>query len=624
MRVALVIAPPQDPAAEPPSPVVHLRERLALSGFNVVNLATSPSLPSQVADAASIADEDDSVLLYIAARTRLDDDGTVRIAARGARGEGDETIPLSPIGEVLRAQRPREVFYFVEVEHDGMADDVMRAAEHVDAIATALGVREAQHGLLVGAHALVEGAPDWPLTRFYLELLDDTALRDEHGDLPASRVYDKVREDADLAVRVPSYALLKGATDFALHAAPILTPTPSKRPPTSSMLPPPSELHRSLRPIALPALDPILAAATEARAKQQWERALDEYKKALMIVPAEDATAKASIYAYLGEVKRAQGKPREAELNFEKALREVPGHRRSLEALVAIATEGKEWGRVVEHRRAFARATADPFRRSTEYLKIAGLCENELGDKEGAAKALEEAREALPRDVGLLQKLRKLYEELGMWPKVADVLGAMSDVESAAPHARAALRFQQADVTLARLRDEPRGLALLEKALEDDPMHEKALFALIAVRTRREEHKELERALVALTERLARAHELNEAADVCKRLAVLRRDKLRDGPGAIDAYQGALKCRPFDADARAMLAELLIAKGDVDEAARELEEASRYLPTRPATYKRLFELHTRAGRADRSWLAAIALTELGAAEMDHELAVDQF
>src|SRR5262249_5490217 len=157
--------------------------------------------------------------------------------------------------------------------------------------------------------------------------------------------------------------------------------------------------------------------------------------------------------------------------------------------------------------------------------------------------------------------------ESGAWAKVADVLGAMSDIDGAAAHARAELRFQQADITLARLRNDVRGLALLEKALEEDPTHERALFALAAVRGRREEHVELERALVALTERLARHHELDHAADVCKRLAVLRRDKLHDGPGALDAYRGALRCNPADADARAMLAELLVTRGDLDLAA---------------------------------------------------------
>jgi hypothetical protein len=45
---------------------------------------------------------------------------------------------------------------------------------------------------------------------------------------------------------------------------------------------------------------------------------------------------------------------------------------------------------------------------------------------------------------------------------------------------------------------------------------------------------------------------------------------------------------------------------------------------RTSTYARLFALHQRAGRTDRAWLAGVALEELGAADMDQQLVVDQY
>ena len=118
--------------------------------------------------------------------------------------------------------------------------------------------------------------------------------------------------------------------------------------------------------------------------------------------------------------------------------------------------------------------------------------------------------------------------------------------------------------------------------------HEKALFALAAVRARRGEHAELQAALLPLAERLGARDEREKAGDVCKRLAVLRRDKLRDAEGAIEAYRAALGCAPGDGDARAMLSELLVAKGENDAATRELVTTARHAPLRAATYKRLF------------------------------------
>ncbi len=625
MRVAFVIAPTL-PDEEIPAPVASLRERLALSGWSVINLATTARLGGQVADAAGMAGGDDTVLVYLAASTRLDDDGVLRIRV----GKSDDaTVPLGVLGDVIAVQSPREAFFVMDLRHDGMSDDVMRAAEHVDAAAGALGVRDSGAGLLVGAHALPEGAgaaDEWPLTRFYLSLLDGPELRTDRGDVVASRVYERIREDAGFASRVPAFALLKGATDVVLDAAPIPPATPSMRAPPSSMRAPPSEPHRSLRPMVLPALDPILLAAAEAREKGQWDRAIEEYKRALLVVGAEDSAAKASIYAYLGEVKRAQGKSREAELNYEKALKESPGHARSLEALVALSTELRDFRRAADFRASFAATMADPKRRADELFKLAGIAEKELGDGPRAVRVLEDAHELVPRDAGVLQKLRLLYEKAGDWAKLAGALGALAELgdhEHAAGAARAELRFLQADVTLGRLRDDARGCTILARALADDPTHERALFALVAVRTRRDEHETLAKELLVVTEGLVVRGERAKAAEVCKRLAVLRRDRLKDEAGAIEAYRASLACAPSDGDARAMLAELLLARGDADAATRELEETARHAPTRAATYKRLFELHVRASRADRAWLSAVALTELGAAEVDHELYLEQ-
>ena len=628
MRVAFVIAP-TSPQEDVPAPIVALRERLALSGFNVVNLPTTLRLAAQVSDAAAIAGPDDAVLVYLAASTRLDDDGTLKLLVGAAGKPEDETVPLSAIGDVLRALHPSEAFFFLDLRHDGLSDDVMRAAEHVDAAVSALGVKKTGAGLLVGAHALADGADvasEWPITGFYVSHLDGPELRSDRGDVLASRLFERIRDDGRLASRVPAFALLKGAADFVLDASPIPPATPSMRAPPSSMRPPPSEPHRSMKPIMLPALDPILLAAAEAREKGQWDRAIEEYKRALLVVGAEDAPAKASIYAYLGEVKRGQGKLREAELNYEKALKEAPGHPRSLEALVAIASEHKEWARAATFREAFAKTLEDPKRRAAELIKLAGVYEKELGDKARAAKTLEEAHELSPRDAGVLQKLRLLYEATSDWTKLAGALGSLAelgDEEHTAGAARAELRFLQADVTLGRLRDDARGCALLARALHDDPTHEKALFALVAVRTRKDEHADLAKELLVVTEGLVSRGERAKAADVCKRLAVLRRDRLKDTDGAIEAYRASLACAPEDGDARALLAELLLAKGETDAATRELEQTAHHAPTRAATYKRLFELHVRAGKSDRAWLTAVALHELGAADMDHELYLEQ-
>jgi len=382
---------------------------------------------------------------------------------------------------------------------------------------------------------------------------------------------------------------------------------------------PPPPLSRSLPP--LPAIEPIIDQAADHRAKGEWDAALDAYKKALFLVDASDKASQASLYAHVAEVKLAQGKPREAETNFEKALAARPEHVRSIDGLVTLATEAKEWTRVALYRRKRIEALQDDEEKVAETCRLADVLEQELSDPKKAIAALEAT--AHKDDIGVLTRLERLYTAQRQWKELLGVLDALARTTDE-PKARGAYRFAQADVVLGRLRDEPRGLAFLELALDEDPQHDRALSAVIAVRTRREEWAELAAVYERAIDRLAGLGDRERAWEVARKLGVLRRDRLLDGPGAIEAFRGAVEVQPDDAESRAALAELYAAKGDRSLAVAELETVAVHAPLRAQTYRRLYDLHTRAQRPDRAWLVATCLEELGAADVSHELVIEQF
>lgn len=373
---------------------------------------------------------------------------------------------------------------------------------------------------------------------------------------------------------------------------------------------------------ALYELDELIREGDAARNRGAFDDALDTYKKALMISSEDAELERASIYTGIAETKRTQGKPREAESNYEKALALMPGYKPALIALVDLATEEKDFRRVALLRKRLVEAASDDDTRLRELKKLAEMQRTELTDARAAIESLERAHDIRPDDVDVLRTLRQLYENIHRWPKVVETLGSIC-TETEDARERGLLRFAQADIALGRLRDEARGLGFLEAALEEDPTHEKALVALVAVRTRLGQWGELERVYARLIDRHAERGDIERAFDLCKRLGTLRRDKLGDGPGAVDAFTGAVKLRPSDADTRGALAELLIAKGDVPAAIVELEQTAASAPSRAQTFRRLFEVHTKRGSPDRAFLAALALEELGAADMDHQLLIDQ-
>lgn len=627
MRHAVVVAPlrfvipAQGNVLTSPEPVGPLCLALSRGGNRVVVLATTPDLETDFDRALGGMGEGDQLLVYVAGET------STRTGALALRlgDDASANLALRVLSDVVQVREPSSALFIVEACHDGSDDDPMLAAEHVQAITQALDARARGYGALVGVRPVARATPGaWPFTRHLLYALQHPDARDAAGEATVARVVERLRAEQPEKTQVQSFGFIPGRDDFLLATIP---DSPRSTRPSSggSLSPAPPSSRRSSRPPppSLPAIAPLVDLAGGAFARGAWEEALAGYKAALMVAPESDLESRATIYARLGDVKRAQGKPREAELNYEKALAVETGHRAALDGLIDLAIEAKEPRRAIEWRRKRLVGLDSAEEIVAELAVIARVHAEELGDLRAAAEALEEAHAIAPGNRAVLDDLRAAYEKLHRWPRVVELLAEAGGLSSD-PVERAALRFEAADVALGRLRDEERGLALLERTLEDDPRHDKALLALVAVRTARGEWQALDAVYAQLVDRFAKLDDATRAWDACRKLGVLRRDKTRDAQGAIEAFTGAVSCKPSDVESRTMLADMHLAVGDEAQALAAFERVAQDAPTRASTYARLFALHARAGRADRAWLAATALEELGAADVDQQLVVDQF
>jgi tetratricopeptide (TPR) repeat protein len=623
MRFALVIEPPASDASL--DRLAPLRLAVARAGFNVVRLRAGGTLAHDLARAVAVTDEEDSALVYVAGNVRLEG-GDVGLLSR----------PPLPIAEMagLIASRPlAQLLFVVDARAEGEVGDALSAVEHVEAMAFAVAPHDRKIELLVAVEVgPLEAPPSLSLTRFFIQAIEDPSALAPDGTMHMSRAYATMTKHPEFSTTMPAFAHVKGPTDFVV-VAPIterVSEVPSA-PASSANAAPRSEASpglstrtpwRARAVVPMPAIEPILADAERAHKKGEWDHALDGYRKALMLLGDKQPLAMASVYANVAEVKLAQGKTREAEASLEKALAADPGHGRSLATLVKLATEAKDWKRAASLERRLARTLTDEGKKLEAFARAAEMYED-AQDLRTAVEVLEEARTLRPAEPALLAALRAGYEALRHWKKLVEVLGVMAE---AAPllHDKAQRRFEQADVLLGRLRDEEVGLAVLASALEEDPTHERALAAMVAVHARREEWRDLEKVYQKLVDAFAHREDAARACEICKKLGQLRRDRLGDGPGALDAFTAAVKLRPKDVETRAALAELLVAKGDREGAVAELETAARVDPARAETHRRLFELHRRLGSTDRAWLAATVLEALGAANVDQGMLAHQF
>ncbi len=237
----------------------------------------------------------------------------------------------------------------------------------------------------------------------------------------------------------------------------------------------------------------------------------------------------------------------------------------SIHSLIAEATEIGDWPRALELRRHRLHELPSPRQKSRELVAIARILQVELGDAEGAIEALEMARTLTPKPENVLQALRRGYERLGRWPQAIEVTGALAELMPS-PADRAKLHVVCARIAMERLQDRTRAIAYFDAATVDDPSNLEARAAL----------------------------------------AELRPPKVHT---AQDHENAAARLFAENAD---------------DAALVELETAAALEPTRVSVYEKAFASHRRVGRTDAALLAAFALEELEATDVDHQVLIDQF
>ncbi len=332
-------------------------------------------------------------------------------------------------------------------------------------------------------------------------------------------------------------------------------------------------------------LVPLVPADTDARERMlEIARRSNQHERAakVLVQAAEAADApqpRAEILGCVAKLYEVELKdPARAEAAYRKVLDLDPDDpalalpaARALERLYAGAAKNLELSQILKIE---VKLEEDQQTRRVLLARLGQLCEATLDDPRGATEAWKSRLDDDPGDDAALTALDRLYERTQEWRALVDVLRARERATTDAT-ARKTFLLRTASALADKLNDVPEAILAYRAAIDDFGPERPTLAALAKlyeVEGRWQDLAETLEADVELT------NDPKELLGLFARLGVVRLEKLKDVPGAIEAHKQALAIEASHAVSRNALEGLLTdadARREVAGILRPLYEAER-------------------------------------------------
>jgi tetratricopeptide (TPR) repeat protein len=263
----------------------------------------------------------------------------------------------------------------------------------------------------------------------------------------------------------------------------------------------------------------------------------------------------------LGDVDRARP-------YLERMLDRQPGNEPAFQRLKQILTTSEQWAELALLYERIVAATSEPLRRCELLAEVALVAEEITGERPRAIAYYERILELDPAHEQAVRSLDALYASEQRWDRLAQLLERR--LPAAVGDDRLDLERHLGTLLFTKLGDASGALAYLEHVLREQPssvearqlverildvpeLRSRAAIVLEAVYTDRDEVPDLVRVLEIHLEFAKRG---DERRDLLRRVAELRDERLRDDPGALEAFARLLPLDPDDARARQRMLEI--------------------------------------------------------------------
>jgi tetratricopeptide (TPR) repeat protein len=283
----------------------------------------------------------------------------------------------------------------------------------------------------------------------------------------------------------------------------------------------------------------------------KWAPLIDVLRR--QIEWAVEPSAREELLLRIGKIHEdVEGNIDAAVETYRELLDEGTGSTEALDALERLYLHTDRWSELVEIYRRRVELAESSDERRYQWLRIAGICEEELQDQDQAVAAYLTVLDETPGDLESIRALARIYRAGKRWPDLLEMIERELQLEEEA-EPRLTLLFEAATIEHRELSDAALALNRYKEIIEIEASHSGTREALEELLEQPEHRPRVAELLTPVYkaehdfERLIKVHELQaEAADPSGKIrhleavAQLYEEGLDNLEQTFDAYRRAL------------------------------------------------------------------------------------
>ncbi|MCP4196768.1 MAG: hypothetical protein GY762_06415 [Proteobacteria bacterium] len=257
-------------------------------------------------------------------------------------------------------------------------------------------------------------------------------------------------------------------------------------------------------------------------------------------------------------------------------------------------------------------------------VEIGEIWQNQVQNIPKAISAYVDATEIKPNDRPTLHKLIPLYQAVGQWRELVEVIAHVVELEE--DKEKKARHYYTVGVIFRdEIKDTDEAVKYFDLSLDGSLEDLKSFEAIDRILTDGEEWKALAQAYRRMLDRVEGTDQLDLELNLWHFLGELCRTRLLELEPAAEAFEKAMTLDPDNAGRHQVLAELYQALPNrAPDAIKEYQWLIRNNPYHVDSYKTLRKLYVAGQEFDKAWCVCATLAFLKKADADEQQFFEQY